>query len=169
MPDDLGYTQLPKLQSRNLMPEIVLHSAIDGPIVWVPLSEGVWMAPQMFDCTSGGWVNLIRVAPGGSLACHYHTGPVHGYTLEGAWRYLEHDWVAKVGTYIYEPAGEMHTLVADEKLGMTTLFVSHGTLVFTDAEGRQTGFEDVFSRLEKCRNHYRREGLDPALLDRLIR
>ena len=32
----------------------------------------------------------------------------------GYWRYLEHDWIAKPGTYIHEPAGEAHTLVITE-------------------------------------------------------
>jgi len=32
-------------------------------------------------------------------------------TMRGHWRYLEHDWIAKPGTYIFEPAGEAHTLV----------------------------------------------------------
>ena len=34
--------------------------------------------------------------------------------MRGHWRYLEHDWVAKPGTFIYEPAGEAHTLVITE-------------------------------------------------------
>jgi 2,4'-dihydroxyacetophenone dioxygenase len=35
-------------------------------------------------------------------------GTVHGYALRGQWRYQEHDWVAKRGTFIFEPAGEDH-------------------------------------------------------------
>lgn len=165
----LGYTALPSFRSVNVTEEIVLD-LVDSEIVWVPLAEGVWMAPQVFDCTNGGWTNLIRIAPGGQLACHYHTGPVHGYTISGSWRYLEHNWVANVGTYIYEPNGEMHTLVADPVDGMTTLFVTHGCLVFVNAEGEAIGFEDCFSRLEKCRRHYEAtDGLDPAVLDAMIR
>jgi len=34
--------------------------------------------------------------------------------MRGHWRYLEHDWIAKPGTFIYEPAGEAHTLVITE-------------------------------------------------------
>lgn len=168
MPDNLGYAAFPPLRSKNVFPEIVLGSGPDDR-VWVPLAQGVWMAPQMFDCTNGGWTNLIRIRPGGRLACHYHTGPVHGFTLEGSWRYLEHDWVSPAGTYIYEPAGELHTLLADDAAGMTALFVTHGTLVYTDEQGRQIGFEDVFSRIEKCRAYFRDQGRDPSAIDRLIR
>lgn len=166
--ENLGYTALPTFRSVNVVEEIV-HDLDGREQIWVPLAEGVEMCPQVFDCTNGGWTNLIRIAPGGSLACHYHTGVVHGYTLRGSWRYLEHNWVAGVGTYIYEPNGEMHTLVADPEEGMTTLFVTHGCLVFVDSEGTMIGFEDVYSRLEKCRRHYRAISRDPVELDALIR
>ncbi len=73
--------------------------------------------------------------------------------LEGAWRYLEHDWVAETGSFIYEPPGEVHTLHADEKRGMSTFFVTRGSLVYTDARGKQIGFEDVFTRLARFREH----------------
>ena len=39
---------------------------------------------------------------------------VVGYVIKGAWRYLEHDWVAREGGYVYEAPGETHTLVVDE-------------------------------------------------------
>jgi hypothetical protein len=31
--------------------------------------------------------------------------------MRGHWRYLEHDWTAKPGTFIYEPAGELDALI----------------------------------------------------------
>ncbi|MCH9669957.1 MAG: phytanoyl-CoA dioxygenase family protein [Gammaproteobacteria bacterium] len=34
-----------------------------------------------------------------------------GYTFEGSWGYVEHEWTATAGTFIFEPAGETHTLV----------------------------------------------------------
>jgi len=48
------------------------------------------------------------------VGTHYHVAGVHGYTMRGRWRYLEHDWIAEPCTYIYEPAGEAHTLVITE-------------------------------------------------------
>ena len=32
----------------------------------------------------------------------------NGFVLESHWHYLEHDWVAEEGGYVYEPT---HTLV----------------------------------------------------------
>lgn len=156
-------------RSVNLVDEIVVDGGTDDEAVWVPIRPGVSLRPMMFDVTNGGWSSLLRIAPGEKLACHYHTQPVHGLTLKGSWRYLEHGWVAREGTYIFEPPGEMHTLLAEAETGMTTFFVTRGSLVYTDAEGRQIGYEDVFTRLALCREHYARTGRDPAELERMIR
>ncbi len=58
---------------------------------------------------------------------------------------------------------------ADPKTGMTTFLVTRGSLIYTDAHGRQTGFEDVFTRLERFRRHVAENGLDPAVIERMIR
>lgn len=154
--------------SVNVMSEIVEHVSDDDPL-WVPLHGGVSFRPLMFDCSKGAWSNVLKVKPGGSLACHYHTSPVHAFVLDGAWRYLEHDWVAETGSFIYEPPGELHTLVADETRGMKTFFVTTGSLVYTDSAGRQNGFEDVFTRLALFRDHLAAQGLDQTIADQLIR
>ena len=52
--------------------------------------------------------------------------------MRGHWRYLEHDWVAKPGTFIYEPAGEAHTLVIteDSPEPAVIMFVVEGGLIY---------------------------------------
>jgi 2,4'-dihydroxyacetophenone dioxygenase len=157
-----------KFDSVNIMTEIVQHVSEDDPL-WVPLTKEVQLRPLMFDCSNGAWSNLLRVTPGGSLACHYHTAPVHAFVVAGAWRYLEHDWLAETGSFIYEPPGEVHTLVADEKRGMTTFFVTRGSLIYTDKAGKQIGYEDVFTRLARFREHLAESGLDQTVADHLIR
>jgi len=160
---------MPAFRSVNVVPEVVIDAAAGDAGSWVPIAAGVHLRPFLFDCSNGGWSSLIKIAPGGRLACHYHTQPVYGYTLAGSWRYLEHDWVARPGTFIFEPPGEMHTLQADEKDGMTTFFVTRGALVYTDAAGQQIGYEDVFTRLALARAHYRANSLDERALDRMVR
>jgi hypothetical protein len=157
-----------KFSSVNEMSEIVQNVSADDPL-WVPITDQVQFRPLMFDCSNGAWSNVLKVSPGGSLACHYHTAPVHAFVLEGAWRYLEHDWVAETGSFIYEPPGEMHTLYADETRGMSTFFVTRGSLVYSDAAGKQIGFEDVFTRLARFREHLSALGLDQTIADQLIR
>jgi 2,4'-dihydroxyacetophenone dioxygenase len=45
---------------------------------------------------------------------HYHPQQVFAFTISGKWGYLEHDWVATAGDFVYEAPGEAHTLVAHE-------------------------------------------------------
>jgi 2,4'-dihydroxyacetophenone dioxygenase len=107
------------------------------------------------------------------LGTHYHVGTVHGYTMRGHWRYLEHDWVAKPGTFIYEPAGEAHTLVItdDSPEPALILFLVEGGLIYLDksVNGGFAAYEDGFTLLELTRKYYREAGLDVRQLDLLVR
>src|SRR5258708_5512682 len=75
-----------------------------GP--WIPYAAGAWVHLCRFNVTTGGFTVGLKGLPGAKLGVHYHTGTGHGFTLRGNWRYLEHDWIAKPGTFIFEPAGE---------------------------------------------------------------
>jgi 2,4'-dihydroxyacetophenone dioxygenase len=84
---------------------------INDETPWIPYAQGVWIQSCCLNVTSRGFSIVLKGMPGAKLGTHYHMGTVHGYTMQGHWRYLEHDWVAGPGTFIYEPAGEAHTLV----------------------------------------------------------
>lgn len=111
--------------------------------------------------------------PGASLGIHYHVGQVYGYTIAGNWRYLEHDWVAKPGTFVFEPAGEAHSLVITDDSPEPALifFVIHGGLIYLDKPegGGFAAYDDAFTALEFSRAYYRDAGLDPSNLDALVR
>ena len=140
---------------------------------WVPYAEGVWFQPCHFNVTSGGFSVMLKGLPGAMLGTHYHVGTVRGYTIAGHWRYLEHDWVAKPGTFIYEPAGEAHTLVItpDSPESALIMFVVEGGLIYLDKPvgGVVAAYEDGFTALELSRKYYREAGLDPGELDLLVR
>ncbi len=148
-----------------------LDASDGGP--WIPYADGVWIQPLHFNVTSGGFSVLLKGLPGAQLGVHYHVGTVRGYTIQGHWRYLEHDWIAKPGTFIYEPAGEAHTLVIaeDSPEPALILFMVEGGLIYLDkpVEGGFAAYEDGFTALELCRKHYRDNGLDPRKLDLLVR
>ena len=81
----------------------------------------------------------------GILSRHRHPQPVHGLVLKGKWHYLEHDWVADEGSYVFEPSGETHTLVVPRDVGeMVTFFQVNGAMVYVDPQGKTLGYEDVF-------------------------
>ena len=81
--------------------------------------------------------------------------------------------MAKPGTFIFEPAGEAHTLViTDDSPGAAIIFfVVEGALVYLDKpiNGTAVGFEDGFSTLELSRRFFREAGMDVGQLDLRIR
>jgi len=159
--------------SRRNRDHFVINTNADDDEAWIPYADGVWVQPCCFDVTTGGFSALLKGLPGAQLGVHYHVGTVRGYTLRGRWGYLEHDWVAGPGTFIYEPAGEAHTLViAEDSPGPALiLFIVEGGLIFLDKpqDGGFAAYEDGFSFLELARNYYRQAGLDVRQLDLLIR
>lgn len=138
--------------------------------LWVPQAEQVWFRPLLLNTVDGGWVNLLRVTRSGFLSRHRHPAPVHGYVLRGSWHYLEHDWTARAGDYVFEPPGEVHTLhVPADCAEMVTLFVISGALIYLDEQGRTVGFDDVHTKIEMCRKHYAAVGLGAEYVEQFIR
>jgi hypothetical protein len=158
---------------QRLRHEYALDRDLNDERLWVPYTEGTWFQPCRFDVSNGGFTNILKVLPGSKLNPHYHVSTVHGLTLRGKWRYLEHDWIATPGTYIFEPPGEAHTLVVpeDSPEPMMAFFVLSGGLVYIDSieNGAFVGYDDGFTLLELARKHYKEVGLDQSLLDAMIR
>ena len=46
---------------------------------------------------------------------------------------------------------------------MITFFNIAGAMIYLDESGRQTGYEDVFSKIDMCRAHYAAAGLGAGL------
>jgi hypothetical protein len=71
---------------------------------------------------------------------------------------------------VYEPPGEIHTLAVPEDCDrMITFFNITGAMVYVDENGAQTGYEDVFTKIERCREHYANVGLGADFVDQFIR
>ena len=71
---------------------------------------------------------------------HYHPHEVFAYTISGKWGYLEHDWTATAGDFVYETPGEGHTLVAYESdEPMKVFFQVTGPLIWLDEAASRTG------------------------------
>jgi 2,4'-dihydroxyacetophenone dioxygenase len=164
----------PKLY--GMVDDMITPGALDldcDERLWVPQGEhspGVEFRPLMFNPGAGAFVNLLRVRRSGIVSRHRHAGAVQAYTLRGRWHYLEYDWWAEVGSFAYEPPGDIHTLEVPEDCDeMITLFVTQGAYMYVDENFVTRGIEDVFSKLEKTREHYANVGLDLGLVDALIR
>ena len=158
-------------QPAEMAPDLVVAPVLPADErIWVPQAPNVWFRPLCLSVSQGYWVNLLKVTRAGVLSRHRHTNPVHGYVLKGRWHYLEHDWVAEEGGYVYEPPGETHTLVVPEDVDeMITLFQVNGIMLYVDPDGRALGYEDVFSKIAMCRTHYEACGLGADYVERFIR
>ena len=151
--------------------EIVVKDAVPSDErIWVPQAENVWFRPLCLNASQGYWANLLRVRKAGILSRHRHPNPVHGFVLKGRWNYLEHDWVAEQGTYVFEPPGETHTLVVPQDVEeMITWFQVNGVMYYVDPWGKPLGYEDVFTKIDMCRKHYEEVVLCHDYVEQFIR
>ena len=160
-------------QPMGMVPDSLIEGALalDGDDrEWVLQAQGVWFRPLHFNVSQGYYLNLLRVRGSGVLSRHRHLGPVHAFTLRGSWRYLEHKWVASVGDYAFEPAGETHTLVVpDDVPEMITLFHVTAGYTYIDPYGVALGYEDVFTKLDAASSHYELLGLGRDHVRKLVR
>ena len=156
---------------KDALQEIVIPDGMpQDDRVWVPQAENVWFRPLCLNRAEGYWMNLLKVRKAGVLSRHRHPQGVHGWVLKGSWHYLEHDWEATEGSYVYEPPGETHTLVVpDEVQEMITLFQVNGVMCYVDPFGKIKGYEDVFTKIDLCRKHYEEVGLGAEYVDQFIR
>ena len=156
---------------KDALEEIVVPNAIpDDERIWVPQAPNVWFRPLCLNRSQGYWMNLLKVKKSGVLSRHRHPQAVHGWVLKGRWYYLEHDWEATEGSYVYEPPGETHTLVVPEGVEeMITFFQVNGVMCYVDPYGEILGYEDVFTKIDLCRTHYEQVGLGAGYVDQFIR
>jgi 2,4'-dihydroxyacetophenone dioxygenase len=131
-------------------------------VPWVPQAPGVAFKPLRLSPASGTWANLLRVESAGRVSRHRHLGAVQAWVLQGSWRYLEHDWVAHPGDYVFEGPGDVHTLVVEPGAVMETLFVIDGPYEYLNDDDVVTGIESAASKLAAYRAYCEANGLEVA-------
>lgn len=158
------------MTASRMIPDLVIAAIPEDERLWVPQAKGVCFRPLLLNTVNGEWVNLLRVRRSGVLSRHRHPAPVHGFVLKGSWRYLEHEWIAREGMYVFEPPGEVHTLVVDDDTEeMITLFHVCGALIYYTEAGEPCGHDDVHTKLEMCRRHFAATGLGEDHVDQFVR
>ena len=150
-------------------PDMIFDAIPEDERLWVPQAPNIWFRPLFLDTVGGAWFNLLRVRRSGVLSRHRHPAPVYGYVIKGHWHYLEHDFVAAPGKFLFEPPGETHTLVVDSDDEMITMFNVNGAMIYVDENGNATGYEDVFTKIEMCVKHYEAVGLGKTFIEQFIR
>jgi 2,4'-dihydroxyacetophenone dioxygenase len=79
--------------------------------------------------------------------------------LEGSVRYLEYDWVATPGAFIYETPGLTHTLVTDDPKGVKLFGWLQGPLEWYDDKGNFVETSDVWWFMNHYESYCREHGI----------
>ena len=152
-------------------PEVhIANAATDDLRYYVPFSETVSSRPLWISPGTGKWADILRADGPGLVNRHYHPHEVFAFTISGKWGYLEHDWIATAGDFVYETPGEGHTLVAYHHVDpMRVFFIVKGPLIWLDEKGNSAGYFDVHDYIKLCRDHYQKVGLGGSYVDTLFR
>jgi 2,4'-dihydroxyacetophenone dioxygenase len=123
---------------------VALHRG-ESDLPFVDLGDGSEMQLLQCDVEAGLWVIRSRFQPGYLVPTHKHTGEVFAFTLAGSWHYLEYPQVNTAGSYLFEPAGSIHTLtVPASNEGVTDVwFAIRGANLNLDADGNVTTVIDA--------------------------
>jgi len=119
---------------RDDLPYIDIGDGSQLRVLQVKPKEGLWIVENIFQA-------------GYEVDMHKHTGPVWGYTRSGAWKYKEYDYVNRAGSFLYEPAGSVHTLQCIED-DTQVWFQMYGSNINLDADGNITSVVDGAMTLE---------------------
>lgn len=114
-----------------------IHRGEDD-LPFVDLPDAGQLQLLQVDLAQGIWVVRNRFPPGVTIQTHKHTGHVYAFTTSGSWYYLESpDAVNTAGSYLYEPAGSVHTLHVPETNDEITdvRFVIYGANLNLDDQG----------------------------------
>src|SRR6478609_9484559 len=95
----------------------------EADLPFVSVGAGTQIKKLQVDIPGGLWVVRTRFDPGITIPRHKHTGEVYAFTIAGMWKYLEYPEVNTAGSYLFEPAGSIHTLtVPAEVEGQTDVW-----------------------------------------------
>lgn len=136
--------------SANPIPlPIALHRG-EKELPFVPYQEGATFQLLHADIEAGLWVVRLRAQPGVTIQRHKHTGEVFAFTIQGSWKYLEYPEINVAGSYLFEPAGSVHTLhVPPSNREITDVwFAIRGANLNLDAHGKVESVLDAATVLE---------------------
>jgi 2,4'-dihydroxyacetophenone dioxygenase len=112
---------------------LAIHKGAEE-LPWVEIGNGNKLKVIMVDEGQGLWIVENIFQSGFDVLTHKHTGPVYGYTVSGAWKYKEYDYVNRAGSFLFEPAGSVHTLTCIED-DTQVWFQMYGCNLNLDADG----------------------------------
>ena len=159
-----------KMAARPIVPtssdQETLHVGNDE-LPWMEAGDGSALQLLHVDLAQGLWISKTRVPPGYRVPKHYHTGLVFAVTLQGSWFYAETpEAVNSPGSYLFEPAGSLHTLCTPEGQEGDTIawFAIYGANINVDDDRKVTSVIDARAALEIYRGYCQALDLDISKL-----
>jgi hypothetical protein len=138
----------------------------DDNLPWLPLPTPashvsvklLWADPARGDVTM-----LLRAPPGIELPRHRTSGATTIYTVQGRWKYREHDWVAGPGSLVLEPASVRHTphTLADGTDDAVLFLLIQGDVQLLDADDGVMGLENWQTAVTRYLDYCRAHGIEP--------
>ncbi len=139
----------------------------DHELPYLDSGDGTGLQLLHVDLNIGLWISKTRLKPGTQVTRHYHTGLVYAVTLQGEWFYAETpDHVNKPGSYLFEPAGSLHTLTVPEDQDEDTIvwFAIYGANLNVDEAGNVVSVIDAPAALNLYRTACEAAGEDISKL-----
>lgn len=138
----------------------------DADLPWIPFapySSDVLVKYIKCDPVRGEIVSFLKAPSVMRLPRHHHTGTVIVYTIKGAWKYEEHDWVAREGSVVYETASTRHTPIAvpSDSDEVITLNIVQGELLYLDDQDNIFAVENWKTSVDRYLAYCRENGLTP--------
>jgi 2,4'-dihydroxyacetophenone dioxygenase len=134
-------------------------SASEQESPWVPFGSQAAIRHLLFDTRHNIFSNILWMKSGGVVGTHKHRGTVVMVCLEGSARYLEYDWIAGPGDFIYETPGLIHTLVSDHPNGVKLFAWLQGPIEFYDEKGSFVETLDVWWFINHYESYCREHGI----------
>ncbi|MCU1379872.1 MAG: Cupin 2 conserved barrel domain protein [Acidimicrobiales bacterium] len=117
-----------------------IHIGVDD-LPFVDIGGGNKLKVIQVDERQGLWILENIFMAGFTVQTHKHTGPIYGYTTSGAWKYVEYDYVNRAGSFLFEPAGSIHTLTCIED-ETRVWFQMYGSNLNLDEDGNIDSVSD---------------------------
>ena len=138
----------------------------DETIPWmpfVPYSDLVSVKLYRADPARGEVISVVRAPPGVQLPRFHHAGTTTIYTVQGRWKYREHDWVAGPSSVVIEHPASQHTpqVLPDGTDDVIMFMVTQGELLVLDDQGKVVGSENWRTAIDRYLDYCAANGLEP--------
>ena len=146
-------------------PSRIIRHATSLPAGWIQDRPGVKYSLVHVDVNQGLWVTKVQFDPGAVVPMHLHTGPVIGFTLQGAWGYPAEGVLFRSGDYCLEIAGTYHQVEVPGSNDCITeaIFLLWGALIIVEEKSRRIiEYTDAATVESEYLNHCKNQNVEPA-------